>query len=93
MFLLHTNCYPFYKLKPLSYTKEKTNVTLKDQDSEIKKNDNIVIDTSNYISFPHIMLNILIGLLLVHTASTLYSNNKNKTLQKYIGAASIVNLI
>tara|TARA_B100001094_G_scaffold267902_1_gene271401 strand:- start:942 stop:1379 length:438 start_codon:yes stop_codon:yes gene_type:complete len=78
---------------PLLFKSKKTNITFKDLDNEIKKDDDIVIDTSNHVSSLHIILNILIGLLLIHTAFVLYANNKNKSLQKYIGAASIVNLM
>ena len=78
---------------PVSFKLKETDVVLKDQDENIKINDNVIIDTINYISSSHIIFNLLIGVLLIYSAFTLYFNNKNKSLQKYIGAASIVNLI
>ena len=35
---------------PVSFRSKKTDVTLKDQDKEIKIDDNVIIDTINYIS-------------------------------------------
>tara|TARA_B100001094_G_scaffold142362_1_gene137951 strand:+ start:418 stop:861 length:444 start_codon:yes stop_codon:yes gene_type:complete len=78
---------------PVSFKLKETDVVLKDQDENIKINENVIIDTINYISSSHIIFNLLIGVLLIYSAFTLYFNNKNKSLQKYIGAASIVNLI
>jgi len=78
---------------PVSFKLKKTDVTLKDQDKEVKVYDNIILDTINYISSSYIIFNILIASIIIYGANILYLNHKNKIFQKYIGAASIVNII
>ena len=50
-------------------------------------------DTVNNISFTHIIFTVILGGMLIHSSQFLYINRKNKTVQKYIGAASIINII
>ena len=78
---------------PISFKPKKTTVTLKNQNDKIDVNDNVIIDTVNNISFTHIIFTVILGGILIHSSQFLYINRKNKTVQKYIGAASIINII
>jgi|TARA_B100001094_G_C17782290_1_gene600313 hypothetical protein len=78
---------------PLTFKPKKTDVTLKNLNDKIDVNDNVIIDTINNVSFTQIIFSLIIGGILIHSAQILYLNRKNKTIQKYIGAASIINII
>ena len=78
---------------PISFKPKKTTVTLKNQNDKIDVNDEIIINTINNISFTQIIITLIIGGILIHSSQILYINRKNKTIQKYIGAASIINII
>ena len=78
---------------PISFKPKKTTVTLKNQNDKIDVNDNVIIDTIKNISFTQIIFTLILGGMLIHSSQLLYINRKNKTIQKYIGAASIINII
>jgi hypothetical protein len=78
---------------PFSFESKKTNVTLKNQDDKIDINDNIIIDIIENISFTNIIFSLITGIILISVSQFLYNNRKNKNIQKYIGAASIINII
>lgn len=80
-------------MNPLSFKPNKKNVTLKNLDDKIDINDNIIIDIIENISSTQIIFSLIIGGILIHSSQILYLNRKNKTIQKYIGAASIINII
>jgi len=78
---------------PLTFKPKKTNVTLKNLNDKIVNNDNVIINTINNFSSTQIILILIIGGMLIHSSYILYLNRKNKFIQKYIGAASIINII
>jgi len=78
---------------PISFRPKKKTITLKNQNDKIDVNDEIIINTINNISFTQIIITLIIGGILIHSSQILYINRKNKTIQKYIGAASIINII
>tara|TARA_B110001452_G_C15224392_1_gene424397 strand:- start:91 stop:528 length:438 start_codon:yes stop_codon:yes gene_type:complete len=78
---------------PLTSKPKKKDIILKNQSDKIDINDNVIIDTINKVSFTDIIYTLIVGGILIHTSQILYLNRKNKTIQKYIGAASIINII
>jgi hypothetical protein len=78
---------------PITLKLKKKDVTLKKLNDKIDVNDNIIIDTINKFTFTQIILTLILGGMLIHSSQLLYLNRKNKTIQKYIGAASIINII
>lgn len=78
---------------PLTFKPKNKDVTLKNQSDKVVINDNVMIDTINKISFTNIIFSLIIGGIFIHSSQILYLNRKNKTIQKYIGAASIINII
>ena len=53
----------------------------------------ILYGSVNNVSSKQIIYILIIGGMLIHSSYILYLNRKNKTIQKYIGAASIINII
>ena len=78
---------------PITLKLKKKDVTLKKLNDKIDVNDNIIIDTINKFTFTQIIVSLILGGVLIHSSQILYLNRKNKTIQKYIGAASIINII
>jgi len=78
---------------PITLKLKNKDVTRKELNDKIDVNDNIIIDTINKFTFTQIIVSLILGGLLMHSSRLLYLNRKNKTIQKYIGAASIINII